>query len=64
MDRKAVAKETLRIMEQGYYEIEGKKFDVCLDMESSIKRSFLLTPEQGEMLLKKCSELENTTSKN
>ena len=64
MDRKAVAKETLRIMEQGYYEIEGKKFDVCLDMESSIKRSFLLTPEQGEMLLKKYSELENTTSKN
>ncbi len=64
MDRKAVAKETLRIMEQGYYEIEGKKFDVCLDMESSIKRSFLLTPEQGEMLLKKYSVLENTTSKN
>ena len=27
MDRKAVAKETLRIMEQGYYEIEGKKFE-------------------------------------
>lgn len=64
MDRKAVARETLKIMEQGYYEIEGKQIDIRFDMETSIKHSFLLTPEQGEVLLKKYRTAENTMSKN
>lgn len=62
MDRKAVARETVKIMEQGYYEFEEKQIDISLDMETSIKQSFLLTPEQGEELLKKYSVLENATS--
>lgn len=64
MDRKASARETLKIMEQGYYEFEGKQISISLDMENSIKQSFLLTPEQGEALLKKYSTLENTITKN
>ena len=64
MDRKASARETLKIMEQGYYEFEGKQINISLDMENSIKHSFLLTPEQGEALLKKYSTLENTITKN
>ena len=63
MDRKATARETLKIMEQGYYELEGKHIDIRLDMESSIKRSFLLTPEQGEALLKKYSIPEHAMQK-
>ena len=62
MDRKAVARETLTIMEQGYYEREGKRIDIRTDMEASVSRSFLLTPIQGEALLKKYPLPQNTTS--
>lgn len=34
MDRKAVAKETLDIMEQGFYEVNGKRIDIRDDMEA------------------------------
>jgi uncharacterized protein (TIGR02452 family) len=65
MDRKAVANETVRIMRQGYYEVpqegsaqEGqkpqiKRMDIKADMEQSIRESFLITPRQGEELLRK-----------
>lgn len=63
MDRKATARETLHIMEQGYYEIEGRKIEIGEMQEHSIRESFLLTPEQGEKLLNiyetKNSEIEN-----
>lgn len=51
MDRKATARQTLNIMEQGYYEIEDRKIEIKLLLEHSIKESFLLNPEQGEKLL-------------
>ena len=61
MDRKATARETLEIMKQGYYVIESKKdqistqikIDIRQDMEQSIKDSILITPAEGEELLKK-----------
>lgn len=53
MDRKATAKETLRIMEQGYYEYQGKKISIMEDHRASVKKSILITPEEGENLLKK-----------
>lgn len=63
MDRKATARETLHIMEQGYYEIEGRKIEIGEMQKHSIRESFLLTPEQGEKLLNiyetKNSEIEN-----
>lgn len=53
MDRKAIARETLDIMGQGYYELpvagqEMRKIDISQDMEWSIKKSILITPAQGE----------------
>ena len=62
MDRKAVARETLKIMDQGYYEREGKRIEIRADMEASVSRSILLTPDQGEMLLKKYTQSESRAS--
>lgn len=57
MDRKAVARETLNIMRQGYYEIEDgsmiKRIEVAKDMERSVSQSILITPDQGEEILRK-----------
>lgn len=53
MDRKAVARETLQIMEQGYYVYEGRRIDIQPDMDASIRASSLITPKQGAELLEK-----------
>lgn len=63
MDRKAMAKETLKIMKQGYYEpsvnkaAEQKTKIVIIkeDMEQSIGRSILISPADGEKILEKFS---------
>ena len=55
-DRKAVAKETLDIMRNGYYDMPsgtGKRIDLKADMEQSVRQSVLITPEQGTELLMK-----------
>ena len=64
MDRKAIARESLEIMRQGYYRIESKEnlmpvqaeIDIKQDMEQSIKDSILITPSEGEELLKQYKE--------
>ena len=52
MDRKAIARETLEIMRQGYYEVKSedgiRRIDVSKDMERSVSQSILITPKQGE----------------
>ncbi len=53
MDRKATARETLAIMERGYYEINGIRVDIRQQQDDSVNNSFLLTPEQGDQILKK-----------
>ncbi len=53
MDRKATARETLAIMDKGYYEVDGTRVDIKEQQDDSVKRSFLLTPEQGNAILKK-----------
>lgn len=53
MDRKATARETLAIMERGYYEINGISVDIRQQQDDSVNNSFLLTPEQGDQILKK-----------
>ena len=60
MDRKAIARETLDIMEKGYYEAGGKKIEIMALQEYSLRKSFLLTPEQGRELLKDCSFLSGS----
>ncbi len=63
MDRKATAKQTLNIMEQGYYETEGEKIEIRELLEHSVKESFLLTPEQGTALLDTYKSSEYNTKK-
>lgn len=60
MDRKTMAKETLEIMERGYYEPAlindsefPKKIWVKEDLEQSIKHSALISPADGEKILEK-----------
>lgn len=60
MDRKAVARQTLSIMEQGYYQYKDKRIDIGSDMEHSIRDSFLITPQQADMLLEGYSKSEST----
>lgn len=60
MDRKATARETLQIMEQGYYQWDGTKIDIQSDMNASIRASFLITPEQGAALLEKYNKTDST----
>ena len=73
MDRKAIARETIKIMDQGYYELsqkeekriagtarngqkpETKRIPVKEAMETSIRRSILISPEQGAEILEKYS---------
>ena len=58
MDRKAMAKETMEIMKQGYYEPEGtslpegRQVNIKEAMEQSIRQSILISPAEGERLLK------------
>lgn len=71
MDRKAVARETMKIMEQGYYELPPKqekgtdkkagenrepermRISIKETMEDSIRRSILISPDQGARILEK-----------
>ncbi len=62
MDRKAIARETLDIMEKGYYEAGGQKIEIMALQEYSLQKSFLLTPEQRKELLKSCSSHSGCTA--
>lgn len=63
MDRKAMAQETLKILDKGYYEPAGKEeagqisdkrqITIKADMEQSIGRSILISPEEGGKILEK-----------
>lgn len=54
MDRKAMARETLEIIKNGYYHVDEKRVEIQALLDDSVKKSFLLTPEQGDALLKQC----------
>jgi uncharacterized protein (TIGR02452 family) len=51
MNRKEVAEETLRIQQQGYYEIGGMRIDFAAQQKASEADSFLITPEEGAKLI-------------
>ena len=46
MDRKATARETLRILEQGYYLYGDQRISIEEAHEKSVKESVLITPEE------------------
>ena len=52
MDRKATARETLRILEQGYYLYGDQRISIEEAHRKSVKGSVLITPEEGTRLLK------------
>ena len=60
MDRKAIARQTLDIMEKGWYETEGTVVEIRARQQESVKKSVLFTPEQGERLLE---QYETVTKK-
>lgn len=51
MDRKATARQTLEIMEQGYYQYGDRRIEIRSELEASVRGSFLITPQQAEELL-------------
>ncbi len=51
MDRKETARQTLAIMEQGYYQYGDSKIEIRSALEASVRGSFLITPQQAEELL-------------
>lgn len=69
MDRKAMAKETLEIIKQGYYEPitkneirqELKKRQIVIKecIEQSIKYSILISPKEGKKIIEKYNVCEN-----
>lgn len=76
MDRKAMAKETLRILNEGYYEPEDKneagqkpeKRQIIIKdaVEQSIGRSVLISPAEGEKILEKyniCTKCSKTETR-
>lgn len=63
MDRKATAKETLAIMERGYYEVNKVRVDIKDLQAHAVKGSFLLTPEQGEQILKEYGKTREDQNK-
>lgn len=56
MDRKATARETLRILEQGYYLYGDQRISIEEAHEKSVKESVLITPEEGAQLLEAYEE--------
>lgn len=51
MKRKEIARETLTIQEQGWYEVNGKTVHIADRQRASEEQSFLLKPEQGKALV-------------
>ena len=69
MDRKAMAKETLKILDQGFYEpdvrnkagqnAEKRQIVIKDALEQSVRHSVLISPEEGEKILEKYEECQN-----
>lgn len=55
MNRKEIAQNTLQYIEQGYYEVNGRRVDFAAEQKHSEDRSVLITPEQGETLVRACT---------
>ena len=63
MNRKAMAKETLKILEQGYYDVtvkneaeqklEKRQIIIKEDIKQSIEKSKLISPVEGEKIIEK-----------
>ncbi|MCM3340948.1 TIGR02452 family protein [Paenibacillus sp. MER TA 81-3] len=61
MNRKELAQDTLRYIQQGYYEWNGQKVDFSALQQYSEDNSILIAPEQGMELVKSCKLPPNGT---
>lgn len=57
MKRKGIAQETLKIQQQGWYEVNGVEVNITNQQRDSEQNSFLLTPEQGNELIEEMKPL-------
>ena len=57
MNRKSIAQETLDIMENGYYVVNGEKIDISEKHRKSVEKSVLIRPEEDDNILKSCEKL-------
>ena len=64
MNHKAIANETLAIMEQGYYYLNDEKIDIKEQQQACIEKTILLSPEQGEQVLKNYNTPAKSASHN
>lgn len=53
MERKEIAEQTVQIMEQGFYDYEGKRVDIQEAQRHSEQDSMLIRPQEAEALLEK-----------
>lgn len=51
MKRRGIARQTLEIMERGYYETGGRKVEIAQKQAYSVEHSLLVTPQEGCELL-------------
>lgn len=47
MDRKAIARDTLRILEEGYYNYEGGQVEIAQAHRAALERSVLIRPDDS-----------------
>lgn len=56
MKRKGIAKDTVQIMEQGYYIYENQKISIAEAQHYSEENSLLITPDEGSLILESYQE--------
>ena len=61
--RKIIAQETLKIQQQGFYVApNGKRIDISELQKRSVDKSYVLTPKQGEELVKELISTDNVVN--
>lgn len=56
MRRKEIAQETVKIIDQGYYEYQGNMVSIRAAQDHSEARSVLITPDEGAVLVRQSRE--------
>jgi|GEM_PF-3409675 len=57
MNRKEIARETLKIQRQGFYELDSSRIDMSAAQKAAEESCFLLTLEQGVELVERLPPL-------
>ncbi|MDR0269720.1 TIGR02452 family protein [Paenibacillus sp.] len=55
MDRKRIAQDTLRYIQQGYYPYKGQQVDIAALQRYSEDNSVLITPDEGAKMVRSCT---------